>query len=358
MQSVQESILEEFMQRSFGAQNLFIPKKYSKGGATREPADLAWVCEDFIALFYMKGTNETLDRQVEGNRKQAKGFHRMWATTNPSYALRGVNRFGDECFERYNEKQPLIHFLIVSNKCGVFRTTQITNVRPNLVLVIPDQLLHWISEFGGTMTDLLMLIKTFTEGLLSEDVTSENAFSRLKQHTISYIEDSLSTIETTPFYLTRDAQFDFIFIYEMLSRMRLPSNIGTEIYAKDAKKFRKLAGCIFGDLTLPEFASLAVVSKMVLDESSPPIFKKSVKVKIAFKVYSFVIYTCDFQDINFTVRIDEVIKLLKNEQGLVDGISIQYANCMGVTDYRIPFSITFPPVLPKSHSLKLIQDIL
>jgi hypothetical protein len=68
MQSEQETVLEEFMQNSFGAQHLYVPREFRKGTAQREPADLAWSADGLVVLFYMTASTNKLVDQIEHNR--------------------------------------------------------------------------------------------------------------------------------------------------------------------------------------------------------------------------------------------------------------------------------------------------
>jgi hypothetical protein len=163
MQSTQETVLEEFMQRSFGAQFLYLPKKYSKGTAHREPADLAWVNSGLVTLFYLTSSTADLDSQIKHNLRQANGYRRLWATKKPTYALRGTNRFGDECFVPYSAVHTLLTILVVSSQCGVRLHTSDTTDIPYAALTVPEELLHWTSSFGGTIVDLLHIISTFLQ---------------------------------------------------------------------------------------------------------------------------------------------------------------------------------------------------
>ena len=152
------------MQRSFGAPFLYEPRLIARGkGARTEPADLAWVDRDlsFVVLFYMTESVREFDRQVDHNDRQARKYLRLWSSKGPAFGLRGINRYGDECYVPFAGVRLLLAVYVVSCPCGI-------EVRPNFdtgtrsaTLCVPDQLIHWVSSYGGTIVDLLQIVETY-----------------------------------------------------------------------------------------------------------------------------------------------------------------------------------------------------
>ena len=54
LNSIQESVLEELMQKSFGAQNLYVPQNYKRGDREKEPCNLTWFGNGVLVLFYFR----------------------------------------------------------------------------------------------------------------------------------------------------------------------------------------------------------------------------------------------------------------------------------------------------------------
>ena len=97
--SEQERLIGELAARGFGAQFLYKPLPYYKGQPghlEKEPFDLAWVVEGFVALFYLNESTASLEKQIRHNAKGPYGFIRLWATGEERFALPGKNIFGDE----------------------------------------------------------------------------------------------------------------------------------------------------------------------------------------------------------------------------------------------------------------------
>jgi hypothetical protein len=66
LQSRQEEILESFMEQLFGAPFLYVLEKRKRGkSGVQEPADLTWITDDLVVLFYMRESlTEILPKQI------------------------------------------------------------------------------------------------------------------------------------------------------------------------------------------------------------------------------------------------------------------------------------------------------
>ena len=81
MQSDQEALIYQLIERSLGGFALFIPHKWKKGNGVREPADAVWLLNNVVVFFYFHETAKSsaeADRVIEHNLKQAKGCLRLW----------------------------------------------------------------------------------------------------------------------------------------------------------------------------------------------------------------------------------------------------------------------------------------
>jgi hypothetical protein len=247
MQSDQETVLEEFMQHSFGAQHLYVPKKYRKGTAQREPADLAWSADGLVVLFYMTASTKKLKDQIEHNRRQANGYHRLWATNKPQYALKGRNQFGDECSVSYDSVQVYLTLLVVSDECGIDILQPITPKTRNAVIVVPEMLLHRVAQFGGSIVDLLTLINIFLSSRLEANKKRNDNFAALSDLVSEYVQYSIKQADPEGRYLTGTPQRDYLVLHKYLFDMKVPASVRQ---AFDTSKFREDVSRIFGDLRL------------------------------------------------------------------------------------------------------------
>lgn len=355
MQSKQESVLEEFMQRSFGAQFLYLPKKYRKGAAHREPADLAWVTNEIIVLFYLRSSSEPLDAQIQHNRNQAAGYHRMWATGKPTYALRGKNRFGEECFVPFDNALIYLAVLIVSSKCAPHFSQPLTSKKPNMVLVMPELLIHWVADFGGTIVDLLLLVNIYLEDFSNFDPTSSESFEALRQLTVQYVNECLSKADPERKYLSGDTQLDYLFIFEHLTYMKHSASSGHTVAYKEGKEE---ISELFGDFMLGKLASIAAGAEKAIHRSEPPTFKKWVVLKLTGYYYSFVIGTVNMGSKNVVEATTAGLKACKSEVGQTENIYIQYGNVLDANEYRTPLWFGIPKELPRKHAAILVEQLL
>jgi hypothetical protein len=355
MQSDQETVLEEFMQRSFGAQSLYVPKKYDKGSAQREPADLAWCSDGLVVLFYMRSSKEELPDQIDHNMRQAVGYHRLWASGRPKYALRGRNRFGDECFVPYNSVRAYLTLLVVSDKCGVDILEPIARDIQNAVVVVPETLLHWIAEFGGSIVDLLTIIDSFLAVRLEVRERCEDNFEALNNLVVQYVNESLVKADPSGRYLSGAPQHDYLVLGKYLSHMKVPAEFGKAV---STAKGREEISRVFGDLMLVEYASFAATAEAAIQASEPPLFKKWAIRKVRGLYYPFVVATLHMGSSNVLEVTNAAIEACKNESGEVDCICAFYGNVLNANEYRSPLMLTLPPKLPEKHAMILTENIV
>ena len=354
MQSQQETVLEEFMQRSFGAQFLYAPKKYEKGTAQREPADLAWAADGLVILFYMTSSKVQIAAQIEHNRRQAIGYHRLWSTGRTRYALRGKNRFGDECFVPYSTVRSYLTFLVVSEHCGVDVIEPITRDIQNTVVVIPEALIHWVAEFGGTIVDLLILIDISLERKNEIAPPADRALDVLGALVAAYVKESFTKADPTGRYISGQPQLDYRFLGKYLSSMKIPASFGKAV---STAKGREDISRVFGDLMLVEYASLAAVAEKAILASEPPHFRKWAILKTRGLYYSFVVATVHMGSSNIEEVTNAALDASKNEAGEIDCISVFYGNFLDANEYRSPLMFGLPPTMPPKHAIVLAESI-
>lgn len=362
LSSNQETVLEEFMQRSFGAQKLFVPHNFIMGTGggvgSREPADLAWIDKDFIVLFYMKGgKSENLAKQINGNLKQARGFHRLWEKRYDKYVLRGKNKFDDEAVVPYDNTQPLVNILVVSMECGVLLEPPITYKRPNAVLVIPEGLIKIVSGFGGTIVDLLKFSEIFIEMKVGPNITDQEAFSLLKSLTQKYIANAFNQADPSGMLLDGNLDHDYKFILQHLSSMKLARSKDSK-GANMSPESREKISDLFGDLLLVEYALLAATAEHIINLSEPPDFNNWVVARFKVVNYSFVINTINMGASNLDESVETALNAGHDHDGVVRSTVIMYGTISGNNDYKVPIIFAIPEFLPKKHATVLVEHLI
>ncbi len=343
------------MERSFGATHLFIPNKIYKGRAQKEAADLAWARNGAVILFYMTRSAASVEAQIEHNLKQAKGYQRLWKTGQSCYTLKGKNRFGDEYSVPFSTVKYRISLSVVSRRCGVV-CVQNNKLDANACqLAIPEDLIRWISEFGGTIVDLLHLIQTFLDRISGfTDIPHEQQYDLLAQLTQRYVRESFQNADPNMEVLKNISGIDYSVMYDILAKMRVPASFGDAIQPEAG---RAELAAIFGDMLLIEYASLVVAAAKVIKASEPPHFKKWVVLKLDGLYYQFVIGAVHFGAPNFKQSFDATLSAAKNVDGTVDSIIVLYG-CALDSDYRFPRFIGLPPKLSAPHYEEQMKKIM
>lgn len=354
MQSHQEDVLEEFMQRSFGAQFIFAPKKFRKGNSSREPSDLAWVSPDLVALFYLRSSNESLIDQVFHNTRQARGYIRLWSTKRTVYALRGVNRFGDETFTPYNEDGKIIVFSVVSSKCGIHYAPSAAVSDAIPAIVLPENLIHWVADFGGTILDLLNLVRLqLQQNEDLEVVQSEHGLRTLEGLVHQYVRDATEEADPEGRYLSGHPLSDYNLILSHLNVMKMPHS-SSGITDRSGREF---FGALFGDLALREFLLLGASVERAIKESNPPNFTNPTILRVDGIHQPFVISTFNSSGVSEEYT-EKVAQAGKNSDGILDAIVLQYGDLKGLNDYRSPVAIWTPPILAANKSASQLENLL
>ncbi|HEX5355531.1 MAG TPA: hypothetical protein VFW93_04915 [Aquabacterium sp.] len=358
MQSEQEAIIESMLDRSFGAPFLFIPRKYRKGSAHREPADLAWLCNGLVALFYFTRSTAALDQQVEHNLRQAKGYLRLWRTGDATYALRGKNRFGDECHVPFKNVTHHLTFIVVSAPCGiqVFRTSE--NDKPTLTVVLNESVLSAISEFGGSLVDLLCIVaadiknkndSTFEAG------SHENRHEQTKRTIAQYVSRAINQADPYRKYFNGNMEKDFQFMLERLQRLRLPSRTGKAI---ENRENRESFASLFADMQLTEYATLSTLAAEAIALSEPPNFKKWIIARTQNPYHDFVVATVCFGASNTSDIIEEAIAASRPGVDRDEAALFIYGNMYNFNDYRKPIMMGLPSNRKKPQAEHITESLL
>src|SRR6266702_3247072 len=150
------------MSRTMGAPFIFVPDKIRKGTGEREPADLAWACNDCVVLFHMKSSQKKSGSDLStGNIRQALGWLRLWRS--------GERLTGRNGFQSFNigfgEYKHLVLASVVGGKSphSIYHSDVYDMELPkaagvSLCATITDETARFIAENSGSSLDLISYI--------------------------------------------------------------------------------------------------------------------------------------------------------------------------------------------------------
>ena len=345
MQSSQEEAIAALVQNSFGSQFLYVPREISVAGGQREPADLAWVNEDFVALFYLTSSEKKpFNRQNEHNLKQARGFLRKWKEGVPEFILEGENKCGDSCTIPYAQVARLLVVSVVSAEGGTYPLDELTWGEKEIFISMPDRLTARLAHAGCGIVDLLKILHVFLDEYIKCRIFDHKHYERdLSQVANEYIRGSLKQATHFGALATLQEQHDYNAVKDFLEAFKIVGDCGRAPIADAGSRQR--VSKLFGDMSIGEYASLAAASCVVL-RSSGPEFQKWAIVHVTGMHYDFVINSIKIGDKNNSEVIQKSLEATRKVSGRPDAILISYAD-VGGNDLRSPLWIALPDILPE-----------
>ena len=345
MQSSQEEAIAALVQNSFGSQFLYVPREIRVTGGQREPADLAWINDDFVALFYLTSSEKRpFNRQNEHNLKQARGFLRKWKEGVPEFVLKGENKFGDSCEVPFAQVARLLVVSVVSADGGTYPLDELKWGEKEIFISMPDRLIARLARAGGSMVDLLKILYVFLDEYIKCRIFNREHYEKdLSQVANEYIRGSLAQATKFGGSLTLQEQHDHNAIKDFLEAFKIIGDSGRAPIADAAGRER--VSKLFGDMSIGEYASLAAASCEVL-RSSGPEFQKWAIVQVTGMHYDFVINSIKLGDKNNSEVIRKSLEATSKICGRPDAILISYSD-VGGNDLRSPLWIALPDILPE-----------
>jgi hypothetical protein len=150
------------MQKSFGAQNLYVPNNYKKRkNREKEPCDLAWFGNGVLVLFYLTSGKKTIQKQDDHNLNQAKKWIKYWERT-PTQHLEARNRFGDYLSIKFNDVEYCVCIPVISHCTGIVFHMLNENKPIGFTCTVPEALIHAVAQQHGTVIDLLEIIQKYS----------------------------------------------------------------------------------------------------------------------------------------------------------------------------------------------------
>lgn len=350
--SHQEAMIENFMQKSFGANSLFTPDEYRKGSATREPADLAWHIDDFVSLIYMKSGKSSLKKQIMGNKKQFIGYLGKWKSNDPLYTLKGTNRFGDNIALPYADVRVIVGILVVSAPCGCQVKIVPLEEKIAIEIVIPESLFNVIANSRGTMIDLLNIVLVTYP--LFVPLTNDASEYELLHAYESYRQASIGSVLSKGDAFHPKNALSTEKLFDDLSHMRMSGDSGRAMQDHEG---RAMASRIFADMSIKDYGALIQGVHTALESSGPNFERWCIAVVDSY--YKFVLVTVNMGNTN----VDEIMnKVLSCEQALdSDGVDrsvmIQYHKLGDWNDIRKPAMFGFAAEKKQSQASSIINRI-
>jgi hypothetical protein len=187
-------------QVSIGAPYVFHPRRYRKGNSgNQQPADLAWVSESCIVLFYLHTRKSKGNRLVSANNHnfdQAKRWMQDWRDGTQN--LRGENIF--QSFDiPFDPKRHVIVISIIN--CGGERTEYQEGRRAELGVTMAATLTQAdFYQFASVGCSLIDLVQTLEWLRASGRPSEPGIFRRYSQPATTEVKEKLvgPTLATVP----------------------------------------------------------------------------------------------------------------------------------------------------------------
>ncbi|WGS88119.1 hypothetical protein [Methylomonas sp. UP202] len=265
LESSQEGVLEDLMQRSFGAQNMFIPKNYKRGlkkNREKEPCDLVWYGNGVLVLFYLTSGSQPIHKQDEHNLKQAAKWINYWRRQSKEHLI-ATNRYNNELSITFKELKYCICISVISHVTGIVFHKINVNKPIGYTCTIPESLIHSISGFHGTVIDLLEIIHEYSFNLprhiLRHGPVSDERLATIVGKRIKTTEALLNYESNTKY-----GDDSFSLIYKFINEYRLPDPVGN---ALSSSSDRQLIANYFSDMPARDFIILAIAAEQVIKKS-------------------------------------------------------------------------------------------
>lgn len=254
LNSEHEESIELFMQRAFGAQSLFHDLKYKKhgNGPQKEAADLAWVMEGLVILFWAT-TKKSRRHQIEHNDKQRKRYLKHWAASD-HHSLKGKNRFGDRCDVKLTDVATLAAVSIIQGECGIFASLQKIDGKEYVSLIVGDKFLLDVARHHGSIIDFILLCKLFLLNKTDLTVAFDQGWPAVAEMMSHYWNDAVFIGHPKAPQLSNEERAFLGQIFDNVNQLfRLPDSVGA---ATLDRRGREILSRILGDMLLAETLAL------------------------------------------------------------------------------------------------------
>lgn len=334
LESIQESVLEELMQMSFGAQNLYIPRNYKKGikkNREKEPCDLIWYGNDVLVLFYLTSGNKTIEKQDEHNLKQANKWINYWKR-QPKECLIAKNRYDDETSILFKDIQYCVCISVISHTTGIVFHKVNENKPIGYTCTVPEALIHSISGFHGTVIDLLAIIQKYSMNLWRHIVKhGPICGERLAVIVDKKIEeiDSIFNLQAD----TKVNSDNFSFIYKFIDEYRLSDPFGNGLSNSSG---RQTVADYYCDMSARDYILLAITAEKVIERADNGRFSLAAETRGMY--LDWVVCVTNISARNMMDFFDPLINAVKEKNLPV----LIYAYFFEGAEHRSPSMHIFP----------------
>lgn len=353
LNSLQESVLEELIQRSFGAQNLYVPHRYARGNGLREPADLVWHSGKVAIFFYLKSGEKSLEKQDLGNIRQAKGWARYWSRKSSNF-LKARNRYGDTLILQSSQINIAIYVSIVSHPSGIVFHSINEIGPPGFLCTIPEHLVHELASIGGTSIDLLNILLRYAENfrrrLLRHDRLGAERLESITRRLTLELDQTTSAFKQR---LNPFPQLDFEFVSRILGVNRLPAPIGGIIVS--SPQGRRQIAQFFNDMSAREYIILSLSSVAAIQATDSA--RNTVSVLTQGMFLNWQILATSIRASNILENFEAFGKRSK-EDGTDDLPQIIFGWDFEGADYRSPPMYAMPEKKGISQAERIASVIL
>ncbi|OFW86975.1 MAG: hypothetical protein A3B66_01660 [Alphaproteobacteria bacterium RIFCSPHIGHO2_02_FULL_46_13] len=342
MQSDQESIIESFLENSFGAPFLFILDKFNNG---QEAADLAWVNNSFSVVFFMTQSNKEISYNIDHNLRQAIKFKNRWQRNMAGFHLSGINRYQERRELKYTEAKKIIYLSVISNECGISLINQPSWNNREIYINIPDILIRKLAEFGGTIIDMLNIIKIYFEEIKVEGADEKQRFEMLINFVDEYVSEAKQFMELKKIGSSGiDTDKMHMYLQSLKGASQAPWKINDD---------PAMIACIFGDLSSFDFVSLTSFIATSISKCNPPTFSESIVGRINTVHRNFVVAVISFSDMASAGKaIEKAVELAAE-----DATVFVFGDMHGINDYNYPMMMFLADNQSMSHADKCFENI-
>ncbi|HET8626022.1 MAG TPA: hypothetical protein VFL91_01295, partial [Thermomicrobiales bacterium] len=158
MQSEQEELAKLFCEMAMGMPFVFVPDKYDKGSARREPADLVWACNGCLVLIYLSRMKRA-SKARQHNARQIKGWIRAWRSLGQ--VLRGRNQYGPIAIHAGDTRYPHVVILSIiecSDATAEYHYAETQALGVTMFATVPLSAIAHLSHMHASMLDVFHVL--------------------------------------------------------------------------------------------------------------------------------------------------------------------------------------------------------
>ena len=287
-------------------------------------------------LCFSTSGKKAIEKQDEHNLQQANKWINYWKR-QPNHHLKATNRFGDKLSITFKEVKYCVCISVISHNTGIVFHNYNRNKPFGFTCTVPETLIHSISEFHGTIIDLLAIIHKYSTNL-RRYITSHGPLSGERLGSI--VNGKMKEINDllTSYVDSEIRKSDFSFIYNMIDLKRLSAS--TEYKQLLNQSMRQLIADYYSDMSAKDFILLALAAAKTIDQTDSGKYSTlgiTTGMHMNWVVYATSLFARNFGELFGTLDLVEA-----NGQKNLPMIVYLYSGIEGI-EHRSPSMHTFPP---------------